>query len=128
MPVAARRRFDFDVAVHLALAGEPQLLLVADSPEEQQRAGQNAEAFPQAGLADILLALGDQHFATATLAKAQAVQHFVRSPIERDAIFESDLSQVAARFDVDALLLVDESDLGHDALGSRFLEVVNGAG
>ena len=128
MPVAGGRGFDFDVAVHGALARETQSLLVADAPEEQQRAGQYAEAFPQAWRADVVLTFGDQHFATAALAKAQAVDHFVWPPIQRDAVVERNSSQVAAGFDFDGLLLIDERDFGHDVLRFELLEFANGPG
>lgn len=115
MPVAGRRRFDLDIAIDLALAGKPQSFLVAYSPKEKQRACEDSKSFPQARLADILFTFGDQHFAATTVAKAHAVKDFVRPPVQWHSIFKSDLSQVAARFDVDAFFLVDECNLGHDA-------------
>ena len=119
MPVVSRRGFDFDVAIHLAATGESELLFVADPPEEQQRAGEDAEAFPQAGLADVVLALRDQHVATAAVTEAQAVERkiLVEPPIDLHSIFQRRLAEIGAGGNFDGLLLFDESDFGHDASG-----------
>ena len=74
MPVVSRRGFDLDVPFHLAATGKSELLFIADPPEEQQRSGEDAEAFPQAGLADVALAFRDDHVATAAETEAQAVE------------------------------------------------------
>lgn len=128
MPIAARSRFDFNITIHPALTGEPQLFLIAESPEKQQRTSENSEAFPQARTADIFLALGDQHFTTATVAKAHTVENLVRPPIQRHSVFKCDFSQVATGLDVDAFLFVDERDLGHSVLRLSSLIVWNSGG
>ena len=124
MPVVSRRGFDLDVAIHLAATRESESLRVPDPPEEQQRSGENAETFPQARPADVVLALRDQNVATATNTETQAVERksFVEAPIDLDSIFQRRRAEIGAGGNFDGLLLFDESDFGHDASGFEIFE------
>ena len=119
VPVMSRRGFNLDVAIHLAATRKSELLFVTDPPEEQQRSGEDAEAFPQAGPADVVLALCDQHVATAAVAEAHAVEReiLVEAPIHLHSIFQRRFAEIGAGGNFDGLLLFDERDFGHDASG-----------
>ena len=126
VPVAGGRCFDLDITIHAALAGETQRFFVADPPEEQQRAAEDANAFPQAKLANVVLTFGDHDLATATEAPSGTMSErvLVNAVVDLHSIVQCRCTQRGTGLDFDGLFLFDEGDFGHN----RVLKKVAGRG
>lgn len=66
--------FDFTIAVHFRLTGEPHFLLMTDSSEESERIDPRVQPFPDSALADVLFAPFDVHATAAAQSVASAIE------------------------------------------------------
>jgi hypothetical protein len=115
VPVDGRVSFDFEVAADAGLAGESDFFPgVAEDFETEEWMEPFPEAFEDAFGGGIFLAFGDDDAAGAALSEAHAIEVFVGSFVDLDAIFAGDGAEVFALGDIDGDFFVNEADLGHD--------------
>ena len=110
-PVELRLGLDIAVTHHPGLAGEPDLVLVADL----EPADGDADLFEQGLGSEILHTLGNVNPAFAALTETSTVQDTLDARVELDLISDSHITQLLALFAFNGLLFPDKGNLWHIA-------------